>query len=157
MRCDDFRGKMPPDPKEGLMDPKIFLTFGRAALIAGAVIIAFALYLPPRDVNSTRMAVGLAGSFMALAAIVCLSAAAVMSGSAAVARWKICGALGEGIGAVMVAVAAWRGMLTDAPTWNHVAIGLAGAFILLAGIICNLTGEMLTHTRPNQASSSASA
>jgi hypothetical protein len=126
------------------MDPKIWQTFGRAVLAGGAVVIAIGLYMSPHDhVNTTRMAVGLAGSFMALAGIACLSAGAVMTGSQSTSTWKMLGALGEGIGLIVVLVAAWRGMKVEAPTWNHVAIGLAGAFTLMAGVLCNLTGQML--------------
>ena len=126
------------------MEPKVIRTFGLATLVGGAVMLGIGMYISPHDhVNSTRMAVGLAGSFMALTGIACLGASAVMAGSADESRWKLWGAIGEGAGLIVVLIATWRGMRVPVPTWNHVAIGLAGAFTLMAGILCNLTGQVL--------------
>jgi hypothetical protein len=126
------------------VEPKVIRTFGLAAMVGGAVMLGIGMYISPHDhVNSTRMAVGLAGSFMALTGIACLGAAAVMAESADGSRWKLLGLIGEGVGLVVVLIAAWRGIKVPVPTWNHVAIGLAGAFTLMAGILCNLTGQVL--------------
>ncbi len=127
--------------KEG----QLWQATGLAAILGGAAFLArVTIIYGIRTVDQSSLSLGLAASFMMLA-----GGAAFVSGRALVATasgvgrlelnlWKLLAGMGAGAGVTIVFLAYRQSLAHPLPNLDQLALGLAGSFVLMAGILALL-------------------
>jgi hypothetical protein len=135
--------------KEAIMnETRFWRVMGLGSMGGGIALLAVAYFQRSRFAWETALAVGLAAAFIMLAGSAAMVASNVME---AIASGKAaCAGLMRGMGwltiVVGTAVVAWVGIKSwgVVPSVKEIAMGAAGSFVLMFGIL-HLLGERMVH------------
>lgn len=139
-------------------EARIWQTIGIAAWAAGAgmLLVLIKENGVVRVADTTMLSTGLAASFMMLAGIAGTVFGRVMHAltagyKAEEARlWHLFASVCCACGALAVIYVA-AGHWSTAPSLTSLTVGLAGAFLIMAGVICLLGNRVMQHTRQSAA------
>ena len=134
--------------KEG----QLWQAAGLASILGGsAFLLRVMLVYGVTTVDHSSLSLGLAASFMMLAggaAFVSgrvLVATAAGAGSCERKLWKLLAAVGIGAGAVTVYLTHRQSLVHPLPSLDQLALGLAGSFVLVAGLLALLGQRVMRH------------
>jgi len=125
---------------------------GLASILGGSAFLARVTSVyGVITVDHSSLSLGLAASFMMLAGGAAfvfgrvLVATAAGAGSRERLLWKLLAAAGIGAGVVTVYLAHRQSLAHPLPSLDQLAVGLAGSFVLMAGILALLAQRVMRH------------
>ncbi len=134
--------------KEG----QLWQAMGLAAILGGGAFLArVASIYGIITVDYSSLSLGLAASFIMLAGGAAfvggrvLVATASGAGRSELTLWRLLAAVGIGAGTVTVYLAHRQSLAHPLPSMDQLALGLAGSFVLMAGILALLGQRILRH------------
>ena len=132
-------------------EARVWQAMGGTAIVAGgALFVATIKLYGVAYADSAALAIGLAASFVMLAGVSGFLAGRVLhsiSGGEThreALLWRFLAGVAVGAGAVAVTLA-WRESEGKVPTLDHLAMGLAGSFITMVGILALLAQRVMHH------------
>jgi hypothetical protein len=132
-------------------EARVWQAMGATAIAGGgALLLATMKLYGVAYADPSALSIGLAASFVMLAGIAGFLAGRVLhsiSGGEAhreALLWRLLAGVAVGAGAVAVTLA-WKESQGKVPTLDHVAMGLAGSFMTMVGILALLAQRVMHH------------
>lgn len=132
-------------------EARVWQAMGATAIIGGGALLLETVRLyGVVYADPSALAVGLAASFVMLAGVAGFLAGRVLhSISGGETRreswlWRLLAGVAVGAGAVAVTLA-WKESEGKVPTLDHLAMGLAGSFVTMVGVLALLAQRVMHH------------